>query len=72
MRVRAFCENIDDVVATVMAATIKSKYRKNDLVKLVCHHLRSLCLHDGQLGLELHHTTAKTFLRFVSLSTIDR
>ena len=33
MRVRAFFENIDDVVATIKAATIKSKDRKNDFCK---------------------------------------
>ena len=30
MRVRAFFKNIDDVVATIKAATIKNKDRKND------------------------------------------
>ena len=30
MRVRAFFKNIDDVVATIKAATIKNKDSKND------------------------------------------
>ena len=33
MRVRAFLKNIDDVVATIKAATIKYKNCKNDFRK---------------------------------------
>ena len=42
MRVRAYLKNIDDVVATIKAATIKNKDRKMIFVKLVCHHFWTL------------------------------
>ena len=41
MRVRACFKNIDEVVATIKAATIK-KDRKNDFHEMVCHHLLTL------------------------------
>ena len=42
MRVRAYFKNIDKVVAMIKTATIKNKDRKNDFMKLVCHHLLTL------------------------------
>ena len=40
MRVRAHFKNIDEIIATIKAATIKNKNRKKDL--LVCHLLLTL------------------------------
>ena len=57
MRVRIL--NIDDVVARAKAATIKKKISKKIFMKIVCHHLLTLYLQDGQLDLELHCTTKK-------------
>ena len=80
MRVRAFSKNIDDVVATIKAATIKNNGRKNDVCEtglpsplvLVGQPIVLVCQHNGQLGLELHYITAKIFLLFVPLPTIGQ
>ena len=60
MRVRAHLKNIDEVIATIKAATIKNKDRKKDF------HDAGLPsppdqLQDGQLGLELPYITVRNF-----------
>ena len=75
MRVRAYFKNIDEVVATIKAATIKNKDRKNDfhetglpsppdpvITRWATCHRES----------ELPYITPKTFLLFVPLSTIGK
>ena len=39
IRVRAYFKNINEVVATIKAATIKTKDCKNDFHEVVCHHV---------------------------------
>ena len=68
VHVRAHFKNIDEVIATIKAVTIKSKDRKNDF-----DDADLLSLHDpvdGQLGLELPYITVRNFQLFVPLSTI--
>ena len=56
------------IVATIKAATIKNKHRKNDFRAAgQLSHFWYLRLHDGQLVLELHYTTAKTFLPLLTI-----
>ena len=73
MRVRAHFKNIDEVIATINAATNKNKDRKNDF-------------HDADLPsspdpvitrwatwlIELLYITMKTFRLFIPLSTIGQ
>ena len=72
IRVCAFIKNIDDVVATIKAATIKNKDRKNDFREAGLPSPPVTVITDEQLGLELHYTTAKPILPFVPLSTIGQ
>ena len=42
MRVRAHFKNIDEVIATIKAATIKTKIARKIFMMLVCHLLLTL------------------------------
>ena len=70
VRVLAHFKNINEVIATIKAGTIKNKdCRKN------FHGLPSspsFVLQDGRLGLELHYISVRTFQLFVPLPTIGQ
>ena len=72
MCVRVHFKNIDEVITTIKAATIKNKDCKKEFTMLVCHLLLTLKLQDGLLGLELPYITVKDFQLFVPLSTIGK
>ena len=59
-------------MATIKAAIIKNKDRKNDFCEAGLPSPLVPAITRWQLGLELHYTTAKTFLPFVPLSTIEQ
>ena len=69
MRVRAHFKNIDEVIATIKAATIKNKDRKKDFHDAGLPSPPDPELQDGQLGLELPCIIVRTFQLFVPLST---
>ena len=72
MRVRAHFKNIDQVIATIKAATIKNKDRKKDFHDAGLPFPPDPVLQDGQLGLELPYIIVRTFQLFVPLSTIGQ
>ena len=72
MRVCAHFKNIDEIIATIKAATIKKKIARKIFMMLVCHLLLTLQLQDGQLGLELPYIKVRTFQLFIPLSTMDK
>ena len=74
MRVRAHFKNIDEVVATIKAATIKNKDRKKDFHDAGLPSPPDPVFQDGQLGLELPYIIVRTFQLFVGLplSTIGQ
>ena len=75
MRVRAHFNNIDEVIATIKAATIKNKNRKKDF-----HDAGLLSPPDPVItrwatwlkGVKVSYITARTFQLFVPLSTIEQ
>ena len=72
MHVRAHFKNIDEVIATIKAATIKIRERKKGFHDAGLPHPPDHALQDGQLGLELPYITVRTFQLFVPLSIIGQ
>ena len=68
IRVRAQFKNIDEVIATIKAATKIA--RKIIFMMLDCHILLTVQLLDGKLALELPYITMRTFQLFEPLQTI--
>ena len=65
-------QNINDMVATIKAATIKSKDGNKDFHEASLPSTSDSRLKDGQLGLELRRTIVNRVLLFVLLSTIGQ
>ena len=71
--VRAHFKNIDEIIATIKAATIKNKdRRKKDFHDAGLPSPPDSVITNGQLGLELPYITVRTFQLFVPLSTIGQ
>ena len=72
MRVRAYFKNIDEVIATIKAAAIKSKDRKNNFHEAGLPSPPDSVITRCATCSELPYITLKIFLLFVPLSTIKQ
>ena len=72
MRVSTRFKNIDEVIATIKAATFKNKECKKDFQDAGLPFPPDPVITHGQLGLELLYITMRTLQLFVPLSTIGQ
>ena len=72
MRVRAYFMNMDEIIATIKAATIKNKDRKKDFHDAGLPFPPDHVITRWTTCLELPYVTVRTFQLFVPLSTIGQ
>ena len=72
MRVRAHFKNIDEIIATIKAATIKNKNGKKDFHDAGLPSPRDPVITRWETWLRVPYITVRTFQLFVPLSTIGQ